>query len=138
MKELRSTLVNAIIALAHVIFFWLPGGNPAHGAALAAFHPVFIFSWVLIFFLYSSNRPLRIFICIFACLTVFSHWYFRGCIITRAEQYLTGSKDTIMDPILQILNIKPTNDTRFAITVGSSMSITSIMLFSILMDSLSI
>jgi len=138
MKELRSTLVNAIIALTHVIFFWLPGGNPAHGAALAAFHPVFILSWVMIFFLYPSNRPLRLFICMAACITVFSHWYFRGCIITRAEQQLTGSKDTIMDPILEILNIKRTNDTRYAITVGFSMSVTSIMIFSILMDTLSV
>jgi hypothetical protein len=137
MKQLRSIIIDAIIALTRVIFFWLPGGNPAHGAALAAFHPVFILSWVMIFFLYPSNRPLRLFICMAACITVFSHWYFRGCIITRAEQQLTGSKDTIMDPILEILNIKRTNDTRYAITVGFSMSVTSIMIFSILMDTFS-
>jgi hypothetical protein len=138
MKELRSTLVNAIIALTHAMFFWLPGGNAAHGAALAAFHPVFILSWVIIFFLYPSNRPLRLFICILACMTVFSHWYFRGCIVTRAEQQLTGSQDTTVDPLLHILRIKSTNETRLAITVGSSISITLIMLFSVCMDTLSV
>ena len=138
MKELRSIVVDAIVALTRAVFFWLPGGNAAHGAALAAIHPIFILSWILIFFLYPYNRPLRLFICMAACVTVFSHWYFRGCIITRAEQQLTGSKQTIMDPVLQLLNIKLTNDTRFAITAGSSISITSIMIFSVLMDTLAV
>ena len=133
MEDLRLTIVRCIIAITRVLFFWLPGGDIAHGAALSAFHPVFILSWIVIFFLYPSNKPLRIFICLAACIIMFSQWYFKGCIITRAEQTLTGSKDTIMDPFLQFANIKPTNQTRLAITLGMSTSIVGIMLFSILM-----
>ena len=134
MEELRLTLVKCIIAMTHVLFFWLPGGDAAHGSALSAFHPVFILSWILIFFLYPLNRPLRMFICISAFVIMFSQWYFKGCIITRAEQNLTGSKDTIMDPFLQFAGIKPTNHTRLAITLGMSTSIAGIMLFLICMD----
>jgi len=134
MEDLRSTLVNCIIAITHVLFFWLPGGNVAHGAALSAFHPVFLLSWVFIFFLYPSNRLLRVFICLATFITMFSQWYFKGCIITRAEQSLTGSKDTIMDPFLQFAGIKPTHQTRLAITLGMSTITASIMLFSICID----
>ena len=134
MEELRSTMVKCIIAITRVLFFWLPGGDIAHGAALSAFHPVFILSWILLFFLYPSNRPLRVFICFCALITMFSQWYFKGCIITRAEQTLTGSKDTIIDPFLQFANIKPTHQTRLAVTLGMSTSIAGIMIFSIFMD----
>ena len=134
MEDLRSTLVRCIIAMTHALFFWLPGGDIAHGSALSAFHPVFLLSWVLIFFLYPSNKPLRIFICIAAFVIMFSQWYFKGCIITRAEQILTSSKDTIMDPFLHFAGIKATNQTRLAITLGISGSVAIIMLFSVYMD----
>lgn len=137
MEELRSTLVKCIVAIARVLFYWIPGGDNAYGIALSAFHPVLIISWVLIFFLYPYNRPLRIFICSTACLTLLSHLYFRSCLITRAEQILTGSKDTVVDPVLHFLNIKPSNETRLAITVGGSITVASIMLFSICMDIIS-
>jgi hypothetical protein len=134
MENLRTTVVNCIIALTRAIFFWLPGGDMAHGTALRAIHPVFIIFWIAIFFLYPSNRPLRLLICIFAIITLLTQWFFKGCIITRAEQILTKSKETIMDPCLEFVNIKPTNGTRLAMTLGFSISIVSIMIFSIGID----
>ena len=70
----------------------------------------------------------------FSLLIVLSQWFFKGCIITRAEQILTGSTETIVDPLLRCLMIKPTKDTRIAITVGCSMTVFFIMLFSICLD----
>jgi hypothetical protein len=137
MEDLRSTVVQCIIAITRVFFFWLPGGDIAHGAALSAFHPVFLLSWVFIFFLYPFNRPLRILICLGTLITMVSQWYFKGCIITRAEQILTGSKDTIIDPLLHFARIKPTHQTRLAITLGMSTMTACIMIFSIGVDILS-
>jgi len=135
MEAFRATLIKCILALTRVLFFWLPGGDAAQGAALTAFHPVFMISWVLIFFLYPTNYPLRILICMFAILTMVSQWFFKGCIITRAEQFLTGSKETVVDPFLRFVNITPTKENRLAITIGISMTVTSIMIFLVCMDS---
>ena len=133
---IRSIFVNTIIALTRSIFCWLPGGDPSYGIALMTFHPIFIGFWVAVFFLYPSHRPLRLLILGIACLVVLSQWVFKGCIVTRAEQFLTKTKRTVMDPFLDFLQITPTRDTRLAVTFGISISITSIMVLSVFLDSL--
>lgn len=65
-----------------------------------------------------------------------TQWFFRGCIITRAEQALTGSKETVVDPFLQFVHIKPSRESRLAITLGLSVGVTSIMILSICMDAI--
>ena len=137
MEAFRLTLVRCIISITRAVFFWIPGGDIAQGSALRAVHPVIMVSWVLLFFLYPSNRPLRIFICSMAIVTMMSQWYFKGCIITRAEQRLTGSKDTVVDPFLRFIRVPPTKESQLAITLGMSITITTIMLFSVFMDSYS-
>jgi len=132
--SLRNVLIQYILALANLLFVWVPGGQKERGIALMTFHPIFFIAWVAIFFLYPSNRSLRFLIFLGACITAFSQWFFRGCIVTKAEQLLTGSKETIMDPFLRFIGITPTRETRLAITLGCSLSITSIMLFCVGID----
>ena len=133
-RSLKSVLIRYIIALTELIFIWVPGGSKARGIALMTFHPLFFIAWIAIFFLYPSNRSLRFLIFLAACITALSQWLFRGCIVTKAEQLLTGTKETVMDPFLRFLGITPTHETRLAATLGCSISVTSIMFLSICMD----
>ena len=50
LRKVRDGLVSVIIALTRVVFFWLPGGDIAHGQALTAVHPMIIGSVILAFF----------------------------------------------------------------------------------------
>ena len=134
MKYLRDIIVNCIIAFTRMVFFWLPGGDLAQGSALRAFHPVFIITWGLLFFIYPSNKPFRIFVCMLAILTLGSQLCFRCCVITRAEQIMTGSNETVVDPFLKFIHIKPSTETRHGFTFGASFSVTLIMLVSVWID----
>ena len=132
--SLRSVLIRYILALANLLFVWVPGGQKERGIALMTFHPLFFIAWIAIFFLYPSNHSLRFLIFLAACIIAFSQWLFRGCIVTKAEQLLTGTKETVMDPFLRFVGITPTHETRLAATLGGSISVTSIMFLCVCMD----
>jgi hypothetical protein len=45
------------------------------------------------------------------------HIFTGGCVLTRIEQKLTGEKNTIIDPLLEIFHIPNTKETSMGITV---------------------
>jgi hypothetical protein len=45
------------------------------------------------------------------------HIFTGGCVLTRIEQQLTGEKNTIIDPLLEIFHIPNTKETSMGITV---------------------
>jgi len=132
LRNVRNSLVDVFVALARVVFFWIPGGDEAKGKALMACHPLFILLVVAMFF--CTRGPIRILILGLTLVTVASQWLLGGCVVTRAEQHLTGSKDTVLDPFLRLANISVTRDTRIAATIASSTAVCSIMVWALLCD----
>ena len=110
LRNIRDVVVNLIVDLARVIFFWVPGGDPAYGRALMTFHPFAIMLTVAFFFLLRPKHPVRLLIACLALLVVASQWLLGGCVITRAEQRLTGNKETIMDPFLTLAGLPADRD----------------------------
>ena len=104
----------------------------AHGKALMTFHPIFLGSLIALFFLVPPRSPLRFYIAFFFLCVCCSQWLFGGCILTRAEQRLTGSKDTILDPFLAFANIAVTRDTRNAATIAGGTLVCSILIWAVL------
>ena len=130
LRSIRPALVDVFVALARAIFFWIPGGDEAKGKALMACHPLFILIIVGMFF--CVRGPLRLFIVVFTLVTVASQWLLGGCVVTRAEQRLTGSKDTILDPFLTLANVSVNRDTRIAATIASSTAVSLILVWSVI------
>ena len=130
LRSVRDSLVDVFVALARAVFFWIPGGDEAKGKALMACHPLFIMIIVGMFFW--ARGPLRLFIVVLALITVASQWLLGGCVVTRAEQRLTGSKDTILDPFLTLANVSVNRDTRIAATTASSTAVCAILLWSLI------
>lgn len=130
LRSIRDALVDVFVALARAIFFWMPGGDEAKGKALMACHPLLILIIVGMFF--CVRGPLRICIVALVIITVASQWLLGGCVVTRAEQRLTGSKDTILDPFLTLANISVNRDTRIAATIASSTAVCLILVWSLL------
>lgn len=128
LRRIRDGLVAVIIALTRVIFFWLPGGDIAHGQALMALHPMIIGTVIGLFFLLPANHPGRLGILAISLVVMSTQWLF-GCVITRAEQQLTGNKETICDPFLSLANIAVNRDTRQAATlaVGTAVAVIMVM-----------
>ena len=93
LRKVRDGLVSVIIALTRVVFFWLPGGDIAHGQALTALHPMIIGSVILAFFVVGPHHPARLIILAVGLVVMTTQWLF-GCVITRAEQQLSGAKET--------------------------------------------
>jgi hypothetical protein len=119
LRSIRDGFVDLIVCAARVGFFWVPGGDPAYGKALMVFHPILLVSMILMFFLAPARSPLRIYIAFFFLFVSFTQWLFSGCVITRAEQRLTGSKETIIDQFLTLAGVEITRDSRNAATIAS-------------------
>jgi hypothetical protein len=134
LRTIRDALIDFCIAFARLMFFWLPGGDIAYGKALMAFHPTGVLSVLALFFIAPPHHPLRIFIIVFGFCTVVSQWMLGGCVMTRAEQKLTGEKITIMDPFLKLAKISVNRDTRNAATVAGSTALLIILIWCFLCD----
>lgn len=135
LRRIRDGLVAVIISLARVLFFWLPGGDIAHGQALMALHPMIIGAVIALFFILPAHHPGRIVILAVALVVMATQWLF-GCVITRAEQKLTGNKETIVDPFLSLANIAVNRDTRQAATLAVGTAVAVIMVIVVGFDML--
>ena len=92
-----------------------------------------IFGHVL-YFSFPPRSIMRIIYLILCILVLISNIIFKGCIVTRAEQFLTGKKDTILDELLIYLGITVNRETRFAFTIGSIIAISSFLTFTVIAD----
>jgi len=134
LKYIRDSLVDVFVSLARILFFWLPGGDTAKGQALMACHPLFIAFTIALFFILPKKHPLRFGVAIISIIVVASQWLLGGCVITRAEQRLTGEKDTILDPFLKLAGLNVNRDTRIASTIAVGTAISVILLWSVACD----
>ena len=119
LKPIKTALIDLFISLARVFFFWLPGGDVACGQALMITH--FIGGCLLytIYFMLRPLNPMRFFIFFLLVLIVIQQIIFRGCVITKAEQKLTGSNDTILDPWIRLCGLEPTRDLRIVCNLAT-------------------
>lgn len=117
LRALREHLVDACVSLARVGFFWVSGGDEAIGRALMSFHLFVVFGVALLFFALPTRHPLRVVILVAAMLMLAHQILLRGCVLTRAEQRLTGRKETCIDPFLNLSGLAVTNDTRYLVTI---------------------
>jgi hypothetical protein len=134
LRQIRNLLVELFVTIARILFFWLPGGDVGKGKALMAFHPILIASITFLFFLLPPRSLGRLLILVAGIITVSSQWLLGGCVITRAEQVLTGDKETIVDPFLQLARVAVNRDTRVAATLGVGTAITVLLGWSFLCD----
>lgn len=129
LRPIKYSLVDLFISFSRVFFFWLPGGDIGKGQALMVVH--FIGGCLLytIYFILSPNHGFRLIIFLFFLLIVLQQLIFRGCVITKAEQTLTGKDDTILDPWIRISGFEPNRDLRMVCSIGiiGSMAMTLLM-----------
>jgi len=129
LKPIKSALIDLFVSIARVLFFWLPGGDISKGQALMILHFVGGCLLYTMYFTLRSLHPVRLFIFFAFFLIVLQQVLFRGCVMTKAEQKLTGSNDTVLDPWIRLCGLEPTRElrimTNFAI-VGC-MSLTLLM-----------
>lgn len=134
LRNIREVLVDFFVVLSRLLFFWLPGDDAIKGRALMAFHPVLMTSFVFLFFIVPSRHPLRLIIALSSVIVVASQWLLGGCVITRAEQRMTGEKITFLDPFLSLAHIEVNRETRNAATLGMSTATCSILIWNLLVD----
>ena len=129
LRPIKYALIDLFVSLARVIFFWLPGDDKSRGEALMVMH--FIGGCLLytVYFALPKLNPMRLFIFLFFVVIVLQQVVFRGCVITKAEQQLTGRKDTILDPWIRLLGLEPNRELRMVcnIAVVGCMSMTLLM-----------
>jgi len=134
LRALREHLVDACVSLARVGFFWVPGGDEGVGRALMSFHLFFVFGVALLFFALPTRHPLRVVILIGALLMLAHQVALRGCVLTRAEQRLTGRRETCIDPFLTMAGLSVTNDTRYLVTIVGTFVATALMTWVVFCD----
>lgn len=129
LRPIKYSLIELFVSCARVFFFWLPGGDVAKGQALFVLH--FLGGCILysVYFILPSKHPLRLFIFLFYVIVVLQIIVFRGCVITKAEQKLTGANDTVMDSWIRLVGYEPTRESRIVCSIGvlGSMSMTLLM-----------
>lgn len=132
-RNIRTFLVDLIIDFINIIFFWLPNDN-LRGKALVSSHLFLSFFGYIIFFFSKPRSDMRLFF-VFICIVVLlSNIIFKACLITIAEQRLTGKKETILDQFLIFIKIPVNRDTRFAMTIGSIFSIALLISWTVFAD----
>jgi hypothetical protein len=134
LRPIKYSLIDLFISLSRVLFFWLPGEDKAKGQALMVLH--FLGGCIVYstFFILSKGHPFRFFIFLFFAIIVLQQLLFKGCVITRAEQKLTGSEDTIMDPWIRLSGLEPNRDLRIACSTGVICTMTATLLMNIIVQ----
>lgn len=129
LRPIKYSLIDLFISVARVLFFWLPGGDIGKGQALMIMH--FVGGCILyaLYFAYHDKPALRLFIFFFFVFVIAQQIIFRGCVITKAEQRLTGSNDTILDPWIRISGFEPIRESRLicSTAVVGTMALTLLM-----------
>ena len=134
LRTIREILTNLFVNIARVLFFWLPGGDPAYGYALLAIHPFFIAGVIALFFALPPRHIGKIIIGILAVLATSTQWLLKGCVVTRAEQRLTGGKMTMIDPFLTLAGLPVNRETRIAATLGIGTTSAGILFWALIWD----
>jgi glucose-6-phosphate-specific signal transduction histidine kinase len=123
LRQLRDAIVDGIISLTRIVLFWIPGDDAERGKALMTLHPFIVIIPVALFFIMEKRNPWKLLIVAGAGVVAASQWIFRGCVVTRAEQKLTGSQTTIIDPFLSLCGVAVNRDTRIVSTVSIGTSL---------------
>ena len=134
LRQIREVLTNLFVNIARVLFFWLPGGDPAYGYALLAIHPFCIAFFLALFFALPPRNFIKIIIALLSVLTVATQWMLNGCVVTRAEQRLTGGKMTVLDPFLTLAGLPVDRNTRIAATLGMGTASAGILVWALICD----
>ena len=137
LKPIKNALVDLFMSIARVLFFWLPGGDLAKGQALMILHFIGGCLVYTIYFTIKPLHPFRLLIFLFYVLVVVQQIVFRGCVITKAEQKLTGSSDTILDPWIRLCGFEPTRELRIVCNVATVGCMSMTLLMSTILEQLS-
>jgi hypothetical protein len=113
-RFLKHFLIDIFINGTKIFFFWLPG-DELKGHALKVVHGLCAAIIVLLIFI--SNRTTKFLILILLILTILQQAILGCCVVTKAEQILTKSKETILDPVITAAGYEVNNDTRFRSSV---------------------
>jgi hypothetical protein len=121
-RNVRRFIVDLIVDFVNIIFFWLPNNN-IRGKILIFIHVFLSFFGYVLFFFSKPRSEMRILFVFICMIVLLSNIIFKACLITLAEQRLTKKNETILDQFLIFMKIPANSDTRFAMTLGSIISI---------------
>jgi hypothetical protein len=133
LRDVRDAIVNGFVSLTHILFFWMPG-DVAKGKALMALHPFVGLIIIALFFVLERRSPWKVVIAFISIVIAASQWVFRGCLVTRAEQKLTGEKTTVIDPFLSMCGVPLNRDTRVCSTISTGTALCVIIVWATFCD----
>jgi len=134
LRPIKYSLIDLFISLTRVFFCWLPGGDMGKGQALMICHFLGGIILYIIYFILAPNQSLRLFIFFFFVIIVLQQLIFRSCVITKAEQKLTGLTDTILDPLIHLVGFEPTRELRLATSISVIGTATTTLLINTVLD----
>ena len=113
-RFLKNFLIDIFINATKIFFFWLPG-DERKGQALKIMHG--LCATLIIYLLFNSNHSTKVLILILLILAILQQAILGCCVVTKAEQILTKSKETILDPVITAVGYEVNNDSRFRSSV---------------------
>ena len=128
LKTIKRFLIEGVLLLAKLVFFWIPG-DYYKGYALLAFHLIAGLGLYFAFFI--SSKPTRLLIGIIFAIILLQQLLLRTCILTKAEALLHKDDVTIIDPLLMIAGVDQTKDVRYASSLCFMMTVVSTVWFCI-------
>jgi hypothetical protein len=135
MNSIRDDFVDFIILVARSMFYWVPGGDPAVGHIIWMIHTLLGPIGIISFFMLPQLHLLKYLIFIIVLGVHVSQWIFNGCVLTKAEQKLCGHNNIPdIDKFLNLAQIEPSYNTRFAATLSLSTATTYILACALLVD----
>ena len=118
-RQFRKQFQSFLEMVLRWIFFW-ETDDKRLGHLIYFLHQSSVMFTVVCYMVIHTLYPSYIILGILWIITCFVwllHIFTGGCVLTRIEQKLTGEKNTIIDPLLEIFHIPNTKETSMGITV---------------------
>lgn len=118
-RHFRKQFQSVLEMVLRWIFFW-ETDDKRLGRLIYFLHQTSVMFTVVCYMVIHTLYPSYILLGIIWAITCFVwllHIFTGGCVLTRIEQKLTGEKNTIIDPLLEIFHIPTTKETSMGITV---------------------
>lgn len=118
-RQFRKQFQSFLEMVLRWIFFW-ETDDKRLGRLIYLLHQSSVMFTVVCYMVIHTLYPSYIILAVLWIITCFVwllHIFTGGCVLTRIEQKLTGEKNTIIDPLLEIFHIPNTKETTMGITV---------------------
>jgi hypothetical protein len=117
MHHMRGILTSFLVNFSNVVFFWLPGGDPAYGYLLLAIQTL---CYGLVAMLFIALPFLRLFIAAGSFAVALGSWVKNGCSLTFLKDAVLKISHSVISPFYRLFEFLTGRGAQFRVAAGEA------------------